>query len=75
MKTEKDCEFVRGEFPFIGGGTDAEKMLRLTFALLDNGEDHYMNADVLWITEEDAEKTIAIMNKEYNQKKLLWNSY
>ena len=51
MKTEKYSEFVRGEFPFIGGGTDAEKMLRLTFALLDNGEDHYMNADVLWVTD------------------------
>ena len=51
MKTEKDSETVRGEFPFINGGTDAEKMLRLCFALLDNGEDHFMNADVLWITD------------------------
>ena len=51
MKPEKDYELMRGEFPFIGGGTDAEKMMRLTFALLDNGADHYMNADVLWITD------------------------
>ena len=26
-------------------------MLNLTFYLLDNGEDRYMNADVLWITD------------------------
>jgi len=51
MKTEKDCEFVKGEFPFLGGGTDAQKMLRLAFALLDDKEQHYMNADVLWITD------------------------
>ena len=51
MKPEKDSEFVRGDFPFIGGGTDAEKMLRLTFALLEGGDNHYMNADVLWITD------------------------
>jgi len=35
----------------IGGGTDAEKMLRLTFALLDNDKDGFMNADVLWVTD------------------------
>lgn len=43
--------FEKGYFPFLGGGTDAQKMLRLTFHLLDNGEDRYMNADVLWITD------------------------
>lgn len=26
-------------------------MMNLTFYLLDNGEDRYMNADVLWITD------------------------
>ena len=26
-------------------------MLNLAFYLLDNGEDRYMNADVLWITD------------------------
>ena len=31
--------------------SDAQKMLNLTFYLLDNGEDRYMNADVLWITD------------------------
>ncbi len=51
MKTDKDYEFVKGEFPFLGGGTDAQKMLRLAFALLDDQEQHYMNADVLWITD------------------------
>ena len=43
--------FEKGYFPFLGGGTDAQKMLNLTFYLLDNGEDRYMNADVLWITD------------------------
>jgi uncharacterized protein with von Willebrand factor type A (vWA) domain len=43
--------FEKGYIPFLGGGTDAQKMLRLTFHLLDNGEDRYMNADVLWITD------------------------
>jgi len=51
LKTEKDSEYVKGAFPFIGGGTDAEKMLRLTFALLDDYSNLYMNADVLWITD------------------------
>ena len=50
--TEEDAEnFEKGYFPFLGGGTDAQKMLNLTFYLLDNGEDRYMNADVLWITD------------------------
>lgn len=43
--------FEKGYFPFLGGGTDAQKMLRLTFSLLDNGENRYMNADVLWISD------------------------
>ena len=48
---QEDAEnFEKGYFPFLGGGTDAQKMLNLTFYLLDNGEDRYMNADVLWIT-------------------------
>jgi len=51
QKPEKGSECVQGEFPFIGGGTDAEKMLRLTFALLDDGGNRYMNADVLWVTD------------------------
>jgi len=51
LKAEKDCELVKGDFPFIGGGTDAQRMLRLVFALLDGHEHHYMNADVLWITD------------------------
>ena len=49
---QEDAEnFEKGYFPFLGGGTDAQKMLNLTFYLLDNGEDRYMNADVLWITD------------------------
>ena len=51
MKQEDSDNFEKGYFPFLGGGTDAQKMLNLTFFLLDNGEDRYMNADVLWITD------------------------
>lgn len=51
MKMEDTENFEKGYFPFLGGGTDAQKMLNLTFYLLDNGEDRYMNADVLWITD------------------------
>lgn len=51
MRAEDNENFAKGLFPFIGGGTDAQKMLNLTFALLDNQGDQYMNADVLWITD------------------------
>ena len=51
MKMEDTENFEKGYFPFLGGGTDAQKMFNLTFYLLDNGEDRYMNADVLWITD------------------------
>lgn len=51
MRMEDHENFAQGYFPFIGGGTDAQKMLNLTFALLDNNDDRYMNADVLWITD------------------------
>ncbi len=51
LKPAKDSEYVKGEFPFINGGTDAQKMLSLAFALLDDNDNHYMNADVLWITD------------------------
>ena len=51
MRMEDQENFPQGYFPFIGGGTDAQKMLNQTFALLDNNDDRYMNADVLWITD------------------------
>lgn len=51
IRIDDQENFAKGYFPFLGGGTDAEKMLRLTFHLLDNGGDKYMNADVLWITD------------------------
>jgi uncharacterized protein with von Willebrand factor type A (vWA) domain len=51
MRMEDQENFAQGYFPFIGGGTDAQKMLNQTFALLDNNDDRYMNADVLWITD------------------------
>ncbi len=37
--------------PFIGGGTSAKKMMTQMFDLLDNDGMHYVNADVLWITD------------------------
>ena len=37
--------------PFIGGGTSARKMMGEMFDLLDNDGLHYVNADVLWITD------------------------
>ena len=37
--------------PFIGGGTSARKMMGEMFDLLDNNGLHYVNADVLWITD------------------------
>ena len=51
IKPKDNENFEKGYFPFIGGGTDAQKMLNMVFALLDNGEDRYMNADVLWISD------------------------
>ena len=51
VRVEDNENFEKGYFPFIGGGTDAQKMLNMAFALLDNGDDRYMNADVLWITD------------------------
>lgn len=51
MSIKNQENFSKGSFPFIGGGTDAQKMLNLTFALLDNNNDRYINADVLWITD------------------------
>lgn len=37
--------------PFIGGGTSAKKMMKQMFDLLDNDGLHYVNADVLWVTD------------------------
>ena len=51
IRPEDNENFEKGYFPFLGGGTDAQKMLNMAFALLDNGDDRYMNADVLWITD------------------------
>lgn len=48
---ENEYEFERGELPFIGGGTSAVNMMNLMFKLLDNGGDHYVNADVLWVSD------------------------
>lgn len=48
---ENEYEFERGELPFIGGGTSAVNMMNLMFQLLDNSGDHYVNADVLWVSD------------------------
>lgn len=41
----------KSNLPFIGGGTSAKKMMTAMFDLLDNDGLHYVNADVLWITD------------------------
>ena len=48
---ENEYEFKRGELPFIGGGTNAVNMMKLMFLLLDNSGNHYVNADVLWVSD------------------------
>lgn len=42
--------FAKGLFPFIGGGTNATKMMETAFDLLDNSA-NYQNADMLWISD------------------------
>lgn len=41
----------KGAMPFIGGGTSARLMLDKMMELLDNEGNHYVNADVLWVTD------------------------
>ena len=67
MKLEDNENFDKGYFPFLGGGTDAEKMLNLTFLLLDNGNDRYMNADVLWITDFLIPRTADNLMKRFKE--------
>ena len=70
MRVKDQENFSKGLFPFIGGGTDAQKMLNLTFALLDNNNDRYMNADVLWITDfliPRTDKALMQRFKEYQK--------
>ena len=54
--------------PFIGGGTSAKKMMKQMFKLLDNDGLHYVNADVLWITDfliPDPPQSMLARFKEY----------
>ena len=54
--------------PFIGGGTSAKKMMKQMFELLDNDGLHYVNADVLWITDfliPDPPQSMLACFKEY----------
>ena len=56
--------------PFIGGGTSAKKMMKLMFDLLDNDGLHYVNADVLWITDfliPDPPQSLLSRFKEYRE--------
>ena len=56
--------------PFIGGGTSAKKMMRQMFDLLDNDGLHYVNADVLWITDfliPDPPQSLLDQFKEYRE--------
>lgn len=45
------CQSGASHLPFIGGGTNARKMMDEMFSLLDNDGLRYVNADVLWITD------------------------
>lgn len=49
--TKDEYTFDKGHLPFIGGGTDAKNMMAQTFSLLDHEGQHYVNADVLWISD------------------------
>lgn len=49
MKPE--AYFEKGDIPFIGGGTSARKLMDRMFELLDSEGGHYVNADVLWVTD------------------------
>jgi uncharacterized protein with von Willebrand factor type A (vWA) domain len=53
--TSSDLPIKVSTIPFINGGTDAKNMMEQLFALLDGikGEQDYVNADVLWITDFD----------------------
>ena len=56
--------------PFIGGGTSAKKMMKQMFDLLDNDGLHYVNADVLWITDfliPDPPQSLLNQFKEYRE--------
>ena len=44
-------QVTTSHLPFIGGSTNARKMLDAMFDLLDNDGLHYVNADILWITD------------------------
>lgn len=48
---EEPTNFERGKMPFIGGGTSAVRMMEVMFELLDDDKRHYVNADVLWVTD------------------------
>ena len=63
-----ESEAKNTHLPFIGGGTSAKKMMRQMFDLLDNDGLHYVNADVLWITDfliPDPPKEMLARFKEY----------
>lgn len=49
LKPEEN--FAKGSVPFIGGGTSARKLMDQMFELLDRQGGHYVNADVLWVTD------------------------
>ena len=56
--------------PFIGGSTNARKMMTAMFELLDNDGMRYVNADVLWITDfmiADPPQTLLDRVKEYRE--------
>lgn len=51
FQDEKDENFAKGHVPFIGGGTSAKKLLDATFSLLDDEQNHFVNADILLVSD------------------------
>jgi uncharacterized protein with von Willebrand factor type A (vWA) domain len=51
LNGDSNIEFKKGELPFIGGGTCARKLMEEMFNLLNNDKGHYVNADVLLVSD------------------------
>ncbi len=70
VETDEQGDSTKAHLPFIGGGTSAKKMMLQMFDLLDNDGLHYVNADVLWITDfliPDPPKWMFDKLKEYRE--------
>jgi len=64
FKDTDEENFAKGHVPFIGGGTSAKKLLDATFNLLDDEQNHYVNADILLVSDF----LIPMVGKDYIAK-------